>query len=285
MSASPLQFAIQYSRAAVDLLEAGDIKADLFKLPDWPDLIAEAAALRPVYVHFPHYVGRMDGSVNTPPVDWERVAHLREQTGTPFVNCHLAPHVDSFPGMTLDSAAAADLERVVAQGIADMQMLAGRFGVESVILENVPYDPSPKFSIPRPAYLPEAMQRVVAASGCGLLLDTAHARIAALYLDMDPLDYIAQMPGHALRELHVTGCAWNEATGRWEDHYAMTPEDWALVEAVFERIRDGGWAAPRIVALEYGGIGGLFEERCTRESLAENARRLYAMVQTLLANP
>lgn len=273
-----MQLAAQYSRHAAELLHTGDIRVDLFKLPDWPDLIAEAAALRPVYVHFPHYVGRLHPTADAPGIDWARVAALRDETGTPFVNCHLAPHVESFPGMALNTESAADLERVVAQGVTDMQMLGERFGAEHVILENVPYDPSPRFAIPRPAYLPEALNRVIEATGCGLLLDTAHARIAALHLGMDPAAYLAQMPGHALRELHITGCAWNEATGRWEDHYAMTPEDWSLAEMVFDRIRSGAWAAPRIVALEYGGVGGLFEERCTRESLREDLRRLAGLV-------
>ena len=44
----PVQFAVNYSPAFEALLKEGRVDADLIKCPDWPDLIAQKKAARPV---------------------------------------------------------------------------------------------------------------------------------------------------------------------------------------------------------------------------------------------
>src|SRR5207253_10695921 len=48
-----MEFSINYSLEAAALLAAGKINIDRLKLPDWPNMIADAKKLGPVYVHFP----------------------------------------------------------------------------------------------------------------------------------------------------------------------------------------------------------------------------------------
>ena len=55
---TPMNFAINYSPQAGELLKQGKIEINLFKCPDWPELIQEASALAPVYVHFPLIAGQ-----------------------------------------------------------------------------------------------------------------------------------------------------------------------------------------------------------------------------------
>jgi hypothetical protein len=57
----------------------------------------------------------------------------------------------------------------------------------------------------RPTYLPETICRVVEETDCGLLLDLSHARLAAWALNMDPQDYVNQLPVQRICEIHVTG--------------------------------------------------------------------------------
>lgn len=65
-----MEFAVNYSLAAADLLREEQIQVDLFKCPAWPDLIAAAQEVHPVYVHFPLRVG---AGINHA-IDYEAVA-------------------------------------------------------------------------------------------------------------------------------------------------------------------------------------------------------------------
>jgi len=81
-----MKFALNYSPQAADLLRAGDIEIDLFKCPDWPDLVAEARSLRPVYIHYPLVAGQ--GNVES--VGLETIADWRSKTASRYVNTHIA---------------------------------------------------------------------------------------------------------------------------------------------------------------------------------------------------
>ncbi|GAB4526964.1 MAG: hypothetical protein OHK0046_44270 [Anaerolineae bacterium] len=270
-----MQFAVNYTPKAAALLQAGQISIDLYKCPDWPDLVQEAQEQRPAYVHFPLYAGLN----NMPAIDWAKVDGFLATTATRYINLHLAPNTRDFDGMPIDTQDTYWVEQIVARILHDIDIVKARYGAERIILENVPWDPIPQFAIPRPALDPAIVTHIVQESGCGLLLDTAHARIAALYMGMDEIAYVDGLPGEALREVHVTGTMHSEDDGRWHDHFAMTDPDWRLAEHVMARISAGEWRVPEIVALEYGGVGPLFEWRTETEVLAVDAPRLYAMVQ------
>ncbi len=273
------RLAVNYSKPAASLFAAQTIDFDLFKCPDWPDMIAEAGAICPAYAHFPLFTGR----VSADDAVWSRLADLRDQTGTPFVNIHLAPHIDNFPGMAMESTTQADINRVVELCVRDVEALGQRFGIESVIVENAPHDARPQYAIPNAALLPETMTRVIEVTGAGLLLDTAHVRISALMLDIPLREFMDGLPTSALRELHVTGVAWDDEHGRWNDHYAMSEADWELVDAVYAHIHSSDWPTPEIVALEYGGVGGVFETRSDPAVLTQDVPRLLELVRRPVA--
>src|SRR5436309_3352695 len=111
-----MECAVNYSRAAAELVEAGQIRVDLFKCPAWPDLVAVASRLHPTYVHFPLRAGRGGGDVidteTGQGTDWSLVETLLLQTDTPFVNVHLAPTVDDHPDIPIDTAAPAYVEHL-----------------------------------------------------------------------------------------------------------------------------------------------------------------------------
>jgi uncharacterized protein len=117
-------------------------------------------------------------------------------------------------------------------------------------------------------------------SGCGLLLDLSHARIAALQLGVDERDYINSLPVDRLRELHITGLRFTDEDG-WYDHSPMRAEDWVATQWAIEQIQAGHWAHPWAVALEYGGIGAFFKERSRNDVLAVDIPRLYELIGTV----
>jgi uncharacterized protein (UPF0276 family) len=269
-----MKFAINYSTQAAGLFAAGKIPLDLFKSPDWPDLIVEAGAYRPVAVHF-SLKARRGKLFKT---DWEQVDAMLEQTGTPYVNLHLDPGTRDYPGSLPEVDDPVLAERVVDAILADVHTAVKRYGPERVIVENVPYR-AEQGEVLRPAVETENICRIVAETGCGLLLDISHARITAHHLGLDAHAYMNSLPVHRLKELHFTGL--HNLNGRLQDHLEALPSDWPELEWVLERIRGGEWTRPWMLAFEYGGVGEKFAFRSDAEAIATQVPRLYEMVKNI----
>ena len=137
-------------------------------------------------------------------------------------------------------------------------------------------------------------------TGCGLLLDLAHVRLAARVLGVDVRQYAEALPVERIREIHVTGVQrvegrWLERmqrqevapaemqrlTGRLIDHLPMTGEDWSLCEWAMGQIRAGRWSRPWIVTFEYGGVGPLWEALTDADALRTQVPRLRRIVANI----
>jgi uncharacterized protein len=249
-----VKFAINYSPAALHLKNQNRLAVDLFKCPDWLDYWQEFAHAAPVYIHFQHVVGagRMES------VNWDQTEFLRAQSATPCVNLHLSLYRTgesaSWP-MECEEPAGEKMLQLVRDEIA---LAANRYGAENIIVENVPYQDA----IGRQARMavdPEFLSRLVAETGCGFLLDLAHARITAGQLGIPEQEYIEALPLHRLREMHITGLS--EVDGLRIDHGPMTEEDWPSAEWAMQNIRAGKWSEPWVMTFEYGGIGPRYAHR------------------------
>jgi uncharacterized protein (UPF0276 family) len=112
-----------------------------------------------------------------------------------------------------------------------------------VILENMSSLPGP-----HGRYVPEAdprmLSEVIEATGSGLLLDLAHARIGAQAMKMEVHELIKLLPLERLQQIHVSGPRWRDGV-LFDAHQSLQEEDYALLEWVLER------AQPRVVTLEY----------------------------------
>jgi len=130
-----------------------------------------------------------------------------------------------------------------------------------VILENMSSLPEPNGR-----YAPEADPRllgdVIEATGSGLLLDLAHARIGAQAMQMGVHEFIKLLPLDRLQQVHVSGVRWR-AGALFDAHQSLEEEDYALLEWVLERAR------PRVVTLEY-----IHE----RDTLRQQLYRLYKVI-------
>ena len=269
-----MKLAINYSKQADQLVQEGLIHVDVFKCPDWPDLIRQASLCRPVAVHFPLSVGTADDA----DVDFERIARLMEETGTHFVNLHLAPYNKGYSGVTPENPEPDQERKVVENILRQVRAFAGFFGPERVILENDPYRGS-EGDILRTGAKPEIIRYVLEETSCGLLLDISHARISAHYLGVDEKDYLQALPVDQLRELHFTGL--HDLDGWPEDHLPILATDWPVLEWVLNKIASGAWAHPWMLAFEYGGVGGKFADRSDPEAIAEQIPQLYRLVHEI----
>jgi uncharacterized protein len=296
-----MEFALNYSLGAADLVRRGQIEIDRFKCPAWPDLIPTVQKIHPAYVHFPLKVGlgigdAMDTETNQV-ADWRKVETLLAQTETPLVNVHLAPTVSDYPDIPADTADPAHVESLTGRMIRDVDAVVSRFGPERVIVENVHSEGGTYL---RPALLPPIIRRVAEETGCGFLLDLSHARLAANDLGVGAREYIEVLPVERIREIHITGLQRFEGhwvdlmrqagfdasvvqrfAGRLTDHLPMTKEDWEFFAWSVDQVHRGAWGRPWIVAFEYGGISPAWEAITEREVLLEQVPRLHEMVKTL----
>jgi uncharacterized protein (UPF0276 family) len=271
-----MSFALNYSHRAAKLLRAGEIQVALFKCPEWPDLIAEVLELRPCYPHFAFLAGR--GQVQK--ADWALVHRLIEQTRAPHLNLHLGPRTADFPSLAIDSEDPRDRDRLVEAMTRDVLFAQREFPPERIALENLMWSPAPPWQIPLWALQPQVIRDLILRTGCRLLLDISHAGVTARRLGMTAEEYILSLPVDRLSEMHLSGTQLCE-DGLWRDHRPMSDGDWRLAEWAFGKIARGEWAAPRIIAFEYGGIGPGFEERTDEQVLREQVPQLAARLQAL----
>jgi uncharacterized protein (UPF0276 family) len=269
-----MKLAVNYSPQAVTLLKEGRIQVDYLKCPDWIDLIQQATSEHPVVVHFNLDVGQ--GEIEN--VNWNRVAKLLCQTGTPYVNLHLAPTVYAFPGILPERPTPQQSALVLDQILREVNSVVERFGAERVILENNPYYGAEGEYL-RTCAEAETIHRILDETGCGFLLDISHATITAHSLGIEARQYIASLPIHRIRELHFSGI-W-EIDGRLVDHMPAQDADWAMLTWVLERIAFGEWTKPWLLSFEYGGVGERFAWRSDIDVLAEQVPRLYDISPSL----
>lgn len=269
-----MKLAINFSYPAVDMLRSGAIEFDYFKTPAWPELISQARQQRPVAVHFDLQAGQGQIAGRA----WEEIDAILADTPTRYVNLHLTPTVEYFPGIPQDGAGPEQYRQVAQEIIEDIRCVAEHFGPERVIVENIPYRGADCRWL-RLAVEPDLICQVVEETGCGLLLDIAHARIAAHHLGRNAEDYMRSLPVDRLCELHFTGL--QRINGRLQDHLAAQPEDWQALEWVLEQIRSGDWAHPHLLAFEYGGVGGFFSNFTDAGVISEQVPRLFDLLKEL----
>ncbi len=269
-----MEVAVNYSPQAAGLLGNGLLAFDRWKCSPWPELISGARGTRlPLYLHFDLQAGSGIGGE----IDLDDVVALTADTATPYVNLHLAPRRTDYPGILAESGEPAHLEEILERTGRDIAPVSGRFGAERVIVENLPYR-GPNGARLRMGAEARFIHRVCEEAGCGFLLDVAHARTAAHHMGVDEREYLSSLPVGRLRELHVSGVDRDE-NGRHREHMPLTEDDWRLLEWCLEEIREGRWARPWVVSLEYGGIGPLMEWRSEARVLAELVQRLVALVR------
>jgi uncharacterized protein (UPF0276 family) len=263
-----MKLAMNYSPQAAELVRKGQIELDYFKTPPWPNMIDEAALLRPIKVHFNLKAG------NAAEPDWAEIDQFLATTETAYVNTHLMIGVNDMPHIPLHAAPnAAQHQEVFERLCASTQKLCDYFGAERVIAENVPYRENENTTL-RACAEPEIITQVVETTGCGFLLDVSHARIAAHYLDIEPHEYIEALPVQKLRELHLTGI--HDWDGYQMDHLPILAADWPWLDWVLEKVNAGVWGKADMLAFEYGGTGEFFRRFSDPVVMAAQVPRLYA---------
>ncbi|SES01428.1 Uncharacterized conserved protein, UPF0276 family [Gracilibacillus ureilyticus] len=250
------------------------IEIDMFKCPDFSkELIYRAEQLRPCYVHF----GLNAGNCKLNKVDWEKIEALRKYTATPFVNVHAVAYVKDYPEVDIFTTNPSEINQIVQATLDDLGVVIDRFGAENIIIENV-ICRGINENMLKPIIDPEILSKIVKETGCGLLLDTAHAQMTSKCLGLNVREYISSLPLDRLKELHITGVQPDQK-GRLRDSMPMSEEDWELAKWVIQQIKTGYCQEPWITSLEYGGVGPKFEWRTDEEVLAKQVPVLFDLIK------
>jgi len=268
-----MKFAINYSPQAEELVNNGTIQVDVYKCPSWDELVPRVHQSHSAYVHFGFIAGR--NQLADVDLDW--VEHWLETTDTLVINTHLAVCDEDFV-----NGETPTIDGVIERVVRDVEFFGKRFGNERVIVENIPYpDPGWQDGLLKESVDPAVISQIVEQTGCGLLLDVAHAIRACEGLgETNIKGYLNALPVHNLRELHVVGILPEiDEDGVRQDHFELLDSDWEMVEWSVEQIRDKKWNEPDVMAFEYGGVGPMFEYRSESSIIAEQVPRLYQLAQ------
>ncbi|WP_173917155.1 DUF692 family multinuclear iron-containing protein [Halobacillus sp. Marseille-Q1614] len=268
-----MKFAINYSPEAKKLVDDQQIEVDLFKCPDFDrKLIEDAKNSRPPYIHFDLNAGA--NSLSS--VNWKMVDELLKDTSTPYINLHLVAYSSHFPNLAIDTFKEDELDQIIEPILLDINRMAKKYGEDRIILENVVYRDE-KSDMQRAIIDPRVISRIVEETGCGLLLDIAHAQMTCFYTGEDVYQYLSKFPVNHLKELHITGIQKKE--GKYRDSMPMSEKDWKLAAWVLENIKKGLWQEPWAASFEYGGVGPIFEWRTNSDVIKEQTPRLYQLVK------
>ena len=254
------QIACNYSPQLVALLRDGCAEVEWIKLSRWDVFAAELAVARPLRPVLLHVLPRAGlRSLDGLPWTWEEVNAATSACGSPHVALHLASRTTDWERPSSD---AEVLERLVAGTQAFAEMLDA-----PLLVENVPFYTTGD-TLLRPASDPAVISAVCERTGVGLLLDLAHARIAAHNRGEDVYAYLSGLPLNRVREIHVSGPAPDRSGVLQDEHQEMGEVDYALLDWTLERTH------PLIVTLEYGGTGPHFEWRSDLPTLERQLTRL-----------
>jgi uncharacterized protein (UPF0276 family) len=238
-----MKLTVNYSKALIDLILTGQVQVDAIEWVDKLSLAEITSARKQLpEMAFHFHQGRMLFSKNA-------VAGLKGYVAvcseTEAISIHLAPlpALITFPALELklflpEPNSKSATERFIKQ----VKWLQNELDLP-VILENMPALHPTKYRFESE---PSAIRAILEATGCQLLLDLAHARIAAEARAVPIRDYLSLVPLELTRQIHMAGVRRDSHTGRLYDaHESLMEEDYELLEWALKR------SQPKLVTLEY----------------------------------
>lgn len=235
---------VNYSASLVELIHINEAPIDGIEVGPWftPQKIGqlqkEFPALR-FYFHAGGLIWRYPSLDGALPRLREYLAHFQD----PWVSLHieLLPLLIYLLGSRLGlNLPPPKPERVRSKLVNQIASLKEALDVP-IILENLASLPAKKYAY---AALPATIREIVEGTGSGLLLDLAHARVAASYQAMEVELYLEKLPLERVKQIHISGPRIRG--GHLQDaHEPLCKEDYALLKWALQRTR------PQIVTLEY----------------------------------
>ena len=247
---------VNYSPALAELAAAGETLFDGIEVGPWFSL-EKIKGLKKEYEHWPfqfHSSGYLSGYAGFSK-KLKKLKTYHECTHSRWVTLHieLLPYyifaAGWHLGVYLPPPNAEKRKKAFLRRLAEVKKNMDI----PILLENMAALPGSKYAF---AASPETISEMLQKSGCGLLLDLPHARVAAAYQGLEVKDYLQRLPLDKVKQIHVSGPELKNGI-LWDRHEIMQAEDYALLEWALKH------SSPEILTLEY-----IREETALREQLS-----------------
>lgn len=258
------QLGCNYSKELMALLAKHRVNVDWIKLSNWreyDDDIRVARAERPVLLHVLPRAGSLPDDEISP----DKLNEALRVCNSPHIALHLA-------ATPMDWNEPVSDQQIIDRLVTVTEWWRNRVRVP-LLIENMTYY-GPDHGYIRCTSDPKVIQLVCTQTSVGLLLDIAHARIAAWNRGVDTQVYLEQLPLDLVREVHVNRPAIDQEIGYRDRHLELREPDYDLLAWVLER------TSPQVVTLEYGGTGPDYEGRSVPEYIEAQLVRLEALCST-----
>jgi uncharacterized protein (UPF0276 family) len=236
---------VNYSQALQGMVLAGEqLPMDGVEVGPWFSVeeIERARQRLPGWLFHLH-MGSLISRVRYRPGTIKRLKRYLSCTENEWLSAHieLLPLARFLLGSRLGIyLARPDVGQAVERFVRTLERVTAATGMP-MVLENLSSLPASEYAY---AAEPAILSEVLEASDSGLLLDLAHARLAAAYRGQAPEAYVSALPLDRVRQIHVSGIRMRN--GRWYDaHESLQEEDYRLLAWALER------CDPVMVTLEY----------------------------------
>lgn len=163
--------------------------------------------------HYPISLHSISSSLgSTDELNWHHLKKLKELVQR-IDPCFISDHLcwSSIEGRYLhDLLPMPYTEEALSHMVARIQQVQ-EFLNQSILIENVSsYVQYRISSMPEWQFLTEVAQQ----SGCGILLDINNIYVNSMNHDFDPESYLAAIPSHLVKEMHLAGFSTNTIHGK-----------------------------------------------------------------------
>jgi uncharacterized protein len=193
--------------------------------------LREVQELADKFPLIPHGIGLSVGSATGLDRDYvRRIKPISDETGAPYYSEHLS--VTRVPGLDIGHLSplrfTADVLERTTRNVCEAQELLEK----PLVLENVTY----LFEIPGAEMSQEEFfHKLVADTGCGVLLDVTNVHINSVNHGFDPIAFLDAMPLNRVVQVHLAGGHWSHEVLIDSHSETVQEETWELFEQVIAR--------------------------------------------------
>jgi len=215
--------------SARDEIDFVEVITDQFL--DGPRALDELRELCEQFTVIPHGISMSVGSATgLSPTYLARIKQVSDITGSPYYSEHLC--VTRAPGIEIGHLAPLAMTEAVFQRTVENVQIVQETLAKPLILENVTY----LFPIPGGEMSQtEFFQRLVAETGCGVLLDVTNVTINAANHGFDPVDFLEAMPLESVVQIHLAGGYWSHEVLIDSHSELVQEESWQLLDELVAR--------------------------------------------------
>jgi uncharacterized protein (UPF0276 family) len=196
--------------------------------------VGRPAALERVLEHWPvipHGISLSVGTLGALDRGYLRgIREVSELSGAPYYTEHLC--FTRVPGLSLGHLAPLWFTEPVLRNLVDRVHQVQEFLGKPLVLENVTY----MFEIPDAAMSQaEFFNRLVEATGCGVLLDLNNVYTNGINHRFDPVEFLEAMPLDHVVHVHLAGGYWHDGLLIDGHSHPVMEETWRLLEHLVAR--------------------------------------------------